>query len=42
MAAILDDSDFQEPNFIAIKTAITRTMSLIETLVQSHDYARCD
>jgi hypothetical protein len=41
-AEILPDSKFEEPNFSAIKTATSRTMSLIETLVQSQDYARCD
>ena len=41
-AEILPDSDFQEPNFISIKNATSRTESLIETCVQSHDYARCD
>ena len=41
-ADILPDSNFEVPNYIAIKTAMTRTLSLIETLVQSHEYGRCD
>lgn len=41
-AEIMPDSTFVEPNFIAIKNGILRCMSMIETCVQSHDYARCD
>ena len=42
IAEVLPESAFEEPNFISLKTATSRTESLIETLVQSHDYARCD
>lgn len=41
-AQVLPESSFVEPNFVAIKTGIQRCMSIIETYVKSHDYARCD
>lgn len=41
-AQVLPDSNFTEPNFAAIKTGVERCRNIIETLVKSHDYARCD
>lgn len=42
MAQTLPNCTYEEPNFTAVKTATQRCLSIIETLVKSHDYARCD
>jgi hypothetical protein len=38
----LPNSDYQEPNFVAIKNACERAKDLMETLAKSMEFKRCE